>query len=318
MTTSTADREIVITRVLNAPRGLVFKVFTEPAHVARWWGPAGFTNTIHDMDVRVGGTWLYVMHGPDGTDYQNKIQYTEVVKPERLAFRHGDWENVFFDSVVTFEELPGKKTKITMKLVFDTAEACEATRKHGAVEGGNQTLSKLETYLSNVETQKDPVPEFTFSRVFNSPRSLVFKAFTDPECLKHWWGPKGFECVVSRFNLRPGGEYVYHLKSEKGFGMWGKWVFREIAGSERLVFLSSFCDETGKTTTSPFPMDFPLEVYNVWTLTEDGGKTTLMFQGSPHHATPAQHKTFEELNKSMQQGYGGTMDQLEAFLAELG
>lgn len=78
----TADREIVISRLIHAPRELVFKVWTDPKHVAHWWGPNGFTNTIHEMDVRPGGVWRFIMHGPDGVDYPNKIVYKEVVKPQ--------------------------------------------------------------------------------------------------------------------------------------------------------------------------------------------------------------------------------------------
>lgn len=145
---STADREIVMTRVLDAPRELVFKAYTDPAHIGQWWGPRGFTTTIHAMDVKVGGVWRFIMHGPDGTDYQNRITYTEIVKPERLAFDHGDDANPrMFRATVTFAE-QGRKTLITLRLLFDTAEECEKTKAFGAVEGGNQTLDRLSEYLA--------------------------------------------------------------------------------------------------------------------------------------------------------------------------
>ena len=81
--TNTADREIVSARVFDAPRELVWKAWVDPKHVAQWWGPKGFTNTIHEMDVRPGGVWRFAMHGPDGTDYKNEIVFIEVVRPER-------------------------------------------------------------------------------------------------------------------------------------------------------------------------------------------------------------------------------------------
>src|SRR5512146_2810578 len=84
----TASREITATRLVEAPRELVFRVWTEPDHIAHWWGPNGFTTTIHEMDVRPGGVWRFVMHGPDGRDYQNKIVYVEVTPPERLVYDH--------------------------------------------------------------------------------------------------------------------------------------------------------------------------------------------------------------------------------------
>src|ERR1700722_521534 len=86
--TATAGREIAATRIFDAPRELVFRMWTEPEHVAKWWGPIGFTNTIHEMDVRPGGVWRFIMHGPDGVDYPNKNVYLEVVRPDRLVWDH--------------------------------------------------------------------------------------------------------------------------------------------------------------------------------------------------------------------------------------
>src|ERR1041384_3531490 len=134
----TADREIAITRVFNAPRNLVWTAWTDPKHVALWWGPNGFTNTIHKMEVKVGGVWEFMMHGPDGTDYPNKIVYTEVVKPELLKYDHGsDNPNdpIRFKVTVKFIEVESKKTEIQMRMVFETKEGLEfVVKKHGAIE----------------------------------------------------------------------------------------------------------------------------------------------------------------------------------------
>jgi uncharacterized protein YndB with AHSA1/START domain len=103
---TTADREIVLSRLLNAPRELVFAAWTDPTQVVQWWGPRGFTTTSHEMSVTPGGVWRFVMHGPDGRDYKNKIIFTEVVKPERLVYRHageGEHEDVRFHVTVTFQ-----------------------------------------------------------------------------------------------------------------------------------------------------------------------------------------------------------------------
>ncbi len=86
--TETTDREIVATRLLDAPRELVWEVWTDPKHLAQWWGSNGFANTIHEIEVKPGGVWRFIMHGPDGTDYKNEIVYVEVVKPERLVYDH--------------------------------------------------------------------------------------------------------------------------------------------------------------------------------------------------------------------------------------
>jgi|SRR5271168_104160 len=148
-----AARTILTTRVYDAPRALVFEAFTDAKHLAQWWGPNGFTTTTHTIDVRPGGVWRFVMHGPDGTDYQNRITYDEVVKPERLVYRHGgtvDVEPVQFHVTVTFEDLDGK-TKLTMRMVFPSAaERDRVAEKYGAVEGAKQTLERLAGYLPKI------------------------------------------------------------------------------------------------------------------------------------------------------------------------
>lgn len=146
---SIAAREIKTTRVFNAPRELVFQVWTDPEHVAQWWGPNGFTNTIQEMNVRPGGVWRFIMHGPDGVDYDNKVVFLEVVKPELLVYIHGDEGRPdYFHVTVNFAE-QGNQTRLTMQLLFKTAEERdEVVQKHGAAEGLNQTLGRLEAYLA--------------------------------------------------------------------------------------------------------------------------------------------------------------------------
>jgi uncharacterized protein YndB with AHSA1/START domain len=147
---STADREIVTSRLFDAPRDLVFSAWTDPKQVVQWWGPRGFTTTSHEMSVTPGGVWRFTMHGPDGTDYKNKIVFTEVVKPERLVYRHAgeeEHEDVRFHVTVTFEA-QGSKTLLTMRSLFATAaEREEVVTKYGALEGAKQTLERLAEYV---------------------------------------------------------------------------------------------------------------------------------------------------------------------------
>ena len=147
---STADREIVLTRTYEAPRSLIFKVWTDVRHVTQWWGPRGFTTTTHSMDVRPGGAWRYTMHGPDGVDYPNLATYLEVVPPERLVYDHGDDANPeMFRVTVTFEDLGAGRTQLTLRSIFPTAEARNVTvERYGAIEGGKQTLARLGEHLA--------------------------------------------------------------------------------------------------------------------------------------------------------------------------
>ena len=142
-------RSIVTVRLIDAPRELVFDAFTNPDHLARWWGPDGFTTTTHAFDMRPGGEWRFTMHGPDGRDYENHIAYDEIVRPERIAYTHGgDNGAVQFQSTVTFEDLGGK-TRLTMRGVFASKERRDwVEENYGAVEGAKQTLARLDEFLT--------------------------------------------------------------------------------------------------------------------------------------------------------------------------
>jgi uncharacterized protein YndB with AHSA1/START domain len=149
---STADREIIVSRLLDAPRELVFEVWVDPKHVVHWWGPNGFTNTIHEMEVKPGGVWRFMMHGPDGVDYPNRVVFEEVVRPERLVYIHdddGEGAQKPFHVTTTFEDQVGK-TLLTMRLVLDSPEERGRLAEFGAIEGGKQTLGRLAEYLKNL------------------------------------------------------------------------------------------------------------------------------------------------------------------------
>jgi uncharacterized protein YndB with AHSA1/START domain len=142
-------REISHSRRFAAPRALVFRMFTEPEHIARWWGPNGFRLTIHEMDVRPGGHWRFVMHGPDGTDYPNHNQYREVVPPERLVISHVSEPR--HETTVVFTTLGAAETEVSFRMVFPTAALREAVaRQYKAVEGLQQTLARLAELIGTV------------------------------------------------------------------------------------------------------------------------------------------------------------------------
>ncbi|MFI6626035.1 SRPBCC family protein [Streptomyces sp. NPDC050528] len=159
--TTAADREIVISRVIDAPRELVFEAFTRVRHLSRWWGPEGFTTTTRSFEFRVGGTWDFVMHGPDGTDYQEWITYREIVPPERIALLHGESRDDpnAFESLLTFEPA-GDGTRILMRTLFPTKELRdEAAEKYHAIEGGEQTLRNLAAYVAELTATETELKE---------------------------------------------------------------------------------------------------------------------------------------------------------------
>lgn len=144
-------RSIIGTRVYDAPRELVFAAFTDPKHLAQWWGPNGFTTTTHSFDFRPGGVWRFVMHGPDGRDYQNRVTYDEIVPPERLVYHHGggeDVEPVQFSQTLTFEDLGNSKTRLTWHGRFPSAEErARVIKEYRADQGLVQTMARLAEYV---------------------------------------------------------------------------------------------------------------------------------------------------------------------------
>lgn len=149
--TSVEGRELTVKRVFQASRELVYKTWTDPVHLPQWWGPKGFTITVQEIDVRPGGVWRYIMHGPDGTDYDNQIRYIEVTSPERLVYAHGGDGEDDFHVTVTFEERDGV-TELTMRTLFKSAAELERVAKeYGAIEAAKSTLDRLEEQLAKLK-----------------------------------------------------------------------------------------------------------------------------------------------------------------------
>jgi uncharacterized protein YndB with AHSA1/START domain len=158
--------------------------------------------------------------------------------------------------------------------------------------------------------------DFVISRVFDAPRELLWKAFTEPERMKQWWGPKGSTIVASKMDLRVGGTYHGAMRDPGGRVMWAKFVYREIAAPERLVWVHSFSDEAGGLTRHPLSPTWPLELLTTVVFDEQpNGKTRLTLRWTPINATAEEQKTFDAAHDGMTQGWGGTFDQLATYLA---
>jgi uncharacterized protein YndB with AHSA1/START domain len=144
---STADRELVHSRLIDAPQERVFKAFADPAHLARWWGPNGFTSTFEVFELRAGGRWRFLMHGPDGTNYPNESLFVEVVAPQRVVFEHLS-EGHHFLMTITFAA-QGNQTLVHWRQVFDTAAHRERIAKF-VTEANEQNLDRLAAEVPNV------------------------------------------------------------------------------------------------------------------------------------------------------------------------
>jgi uncharacterized protein YndB with AHSA1/START domain len=147
-TSNTKDRELLLSRVINAPVALVWEVWTQPEHIKNWWGPNGFTNTITRMEVEPGGEWHLVMHGPDGTNFPNKSIFKEVVLHKKIVFEHFHPD---FTTTVQFEEL-GDKTHLIWHMLFkSTEEFIAVVKAHKADKGLEQNVDKLGVYLQGLK-----------------------------------------------------------------------------------------------------------------------------------------------------------------------
>jgi uncharacterized protein YndB with AHSA1/START domain len=158
--------------------------------------------------------------------------------------------------------------------------------------------------------------DFVISRVLAAPRDLVWKCFTNPEHMGKWWGPKGFTNFSCKMDFRVGGRYHYGLKAPDGMIVWGRMLYREIVPPEKIVYINSFSDEQGGLTRHPMAPEWPMELMSIFTFEEQpGGKTKFTVRWSPYNPTAGEQKVFDEGHASMNQGWSGTMDQLETYLA---
>jgi uncharacterized protein YndB with AHSA1/START domain len=173
--------------------------------------------------------------------------------------------------------------------------------------------------MGTMSTTATKSADFVISRVFDVPRELLWKCFTEPERMKEWWGPKGAVVTVSKMDLRPGGTYHYGMKMSDGTPIWGRMIYREIVPPSRLVFINSFSDEKGGLSRHPMAPQWPLELLSTFTFEEQpGGKTKFTVRWTPHNPTADEQAAFDKGHDSMNMGWSGTLDQLGAYLPKAG
>jgi len=317
------EREVKIVRSFNAPLALVWQAWTDRKHVAQWWGPRGFTNPVCEWDARPGGRIHIVMRAAPEiakmigrADHPMTGEFTEVVPTERLAFVStavDDSGGPLLEALTTvrFAERDGKTDMVLHASAKGFAEIA-ARMLEGMEAGWTQSIEKLEEHIGAASE----TPEFTVTRTFKASRDAVWKAHSEIDRLSKWWGPQGFEWIDGTLDFQPGGRFHYGMRAPNGAEMWGKFVYREIAAPERIVFVNSFSDRDGNTLRAPFAEDFPLEILNVLTLTELDGTTTLTLRGSQLNATEAEKKRYAAMKPSMSGGFNATYNHLEHYLAQ--
>jgi uncharacterized protein YndB with AHSA1/START domain len=308
------SNEIAITRIYDAPVEAVWDAWTDPAQVAQWWGPRGFTLTTHSKDLRPGGSWVYTIHGPDGVDYPNKTQYFEVEPHAKLVYDHGanDDRPPLFRVTVLFSEIDGK-TKMDMRMALPTPEAAEETRKFIKKAGGNSTWDRLAEYLEKESSGKDT---FVINRSFDVPIALMFEMWTNPEHFSRWLPPTGSTMEFIKCDIRPGGGTFYLMSGNGGMKMYGRAQYLAIDKPDRLVYTQQFSDANENVTRHPMVPTWPETMLTTVKLTEEGpDRTRVTVTWEPHGAvTREELETFVNAKAGMTQGWTGSFDKLEAYL----
>lgn len=315
MAAKNKSNEINISRIYDAPVKAVWDAWTDPKQVAQWWGPRGFTITTHSKDLRPGGIWHYTMHGPDGVDYINKTKYFEVEKYSRLVYDHGgnDEQAPLFRVTVLFSETKGK-TKMDMTMSLPNPEALEQTRKVIKQANGNSTWDRLAEYLEKESSGKE---QFVINRSFDAPIAVMYEMWTDPKHFSQWLPPKGFKMEFIKSDIKPGGNTLYFMTDGGNAKMFGKTNYLEMHSPNRIVYKQQFCDEKGNVTRHPMSPTWPETMLTTVALTEEGpDQTRVTITWEAFEATPEELATFVNARSGMTQGWTGSFDKLEEYIAD--
>lgn len=301
--------EIRGTRLFDAPREMVFDAFASADRLARWFGPKGFSLTTRSFEFAPGGVWRFVMHGPDGRDYENRIVFEDIARPERISYIHpgeDDADPSRKETTISFTK-EGDKTRIDWRMRFPTFDARDrAESDYNVAAGLSENLARLGAFVA---------PVFVTSRRFAASRVDLWKALTEPERMAEWFGPKGVPVIAADMDFRPGGSYHYGLRTPDGASMWGLFEYLEIESPTRFSVLASFSDAQRGPTRHPHCATWPLKVETTYLFATADGGSELTLRARPHDASVDEVATFAGALDAMTNGWAGTFDQLEAFLA---
>lgn len=315
-----SDREIAVTYIFDVPREIVFKAYTDPALIPKWWGPRNLVTTVESMDLRPGGVWRFIQRDQDGKEYAFSGVYRNVKPPEQVvySFEYEDLKGHVSVETVIFEEQDGK-TKVTDKTVFLTAEDRDEMLKSGMEEGVNESMERLTALLKNLPYEQGggknlsaAANEVVIIKVLNAPLMFVWKAWTEPERVQRWWGPKNFTSPFCSIDLRVGGKYLFCMRSPDGNDYWSTGVYQEIIPMNRLIYTDSFADEKGNIVPASYyglSDGFPLEMPVTVTFEEQDGKTKLTIRYSNITGL-----SDTDLN-DMRQGWNESLDKLQESLS---
>lgn len=313
MAARSSSSEIRLTRVYDAPVRAVWDAWTDPDQVGRWWGPRGFTLTTHSKDLRVGGTWRYTMHGPDGTDWPNIATYHVVEPHRRLVYDHGatDTTPPLFRVSVTFSEANGKTT-MDLTMALATPEAAAEIARHIKQAGGNATWDRLAEHLEETSSGKRP---FVINRSFDAPIARVYDMWTNPEHLVNWLPPAGTRMHFVRSAIAVGQSTLFVITGSHGT-MHVRAEYLALEPPRRIVYTQRFVDAEERLAPAPGADVWPATLLNSVTFTaESPDRTRVTLTTEPYgDAAASEIDAFVAERPGMTLGWSGSFDALEALL----
>lgn len=314
MTTTADANDIRILRIYDAPLALVWDAWTDPAHVVHWWGPRGFSLTTHSKDLRPGGSWVYTMHGPDGTDWPNFTRYHEVEPMAKLVYDHGasaEDAAPMFRVTARFRDVGGK-TELDMCMTLPTPEAAQQARVFIKAAGGNGTWDRLAEFL---EKQVSSTEIFVINRTFEAPIAAVFDAWSTPAQLAAWLPPAGFTMAFGHADIRSGGEASFSM-SNGDFTMYARHQYLTVHRPDRIEYLQTFTEADGTLSRQPGSPTWPETTRATVVFAEEGpALTRVTVRFDLEGATTAEEvATFVAERAGMTAGWSGSFDALDELL----
>jgi uncharacterized protein YndB with AHSA1/START domain len=284
--------EMVITHKFDAPRELVYKIYTDPNSIPDWWGPRNLTTEVDKMELRPGGIWRYIQHDPQNNIFAFHGVYHSL-EPNKQIISTFEWEGMPGHVILvttTFED-QGNRTIVTQQNVFQSVQDRDGMMQQGMEQGtieGDERFSELLARIYNgpgmgaqIERREDSTGCINVTRVFDAPPELVWDLWTDPNQYMCWWGPKDFTSPYAKFDLHVGGKYLSCMRGPDGKEYWDTGTYEEIIEPRRIVYTDTFADENGnEVPPSYYGMrgDKPIEMAVEVTLENFGGKTRMMVE----------------------------------------
>lgn len=304
---------IALTRIYDAPLQTVWDAWTVSEQVSQWWGPRGFTLTIHERALKTGGYWHYTMHGPDGVDYPNTTHYLDVQPLHKLVYDHGANQDQppLFRVTVKFKELKDR-TEMSMEMAFSSTEIAQQMKVHIRNAGGETTWDRLGEFIAKKTIAKEV---FLIARSFHASVDRLYEMCSNPDLLAQWLPPTGATMQYLRTSKPLTGTSFYKMSFGSGDPMYGLVTYFELIKSKRIGYTQQFCDASEQVIRPVFFQNWPLKMRTQIELVQESEhESRLTLCWTPEEATQEDIRQFVNERSGMTKGWTGSFDKLDALL----